>query len=404
MLLKNGLACDYHSSEVIDLRLENGRITERGTLDPKDSEEVLECSGKLVLPALIDLGIYPKNKTLSLQNLKTLNQKCLHGGVGSALLAADTSPCFNQSLQIEWLSLANKEFGLNLYASILGLNEGKITDIASLHALGARALYLKSSELNGHHLMVFANYSKMLKMPIVLLPLDDELGRGVMNEGLLATQLGLPSIPEVAYSKDCALACEVSRALGVEMLLGVYDLASFELIDSARSRGACISAQTSIHHLALNEKLCEGYNTRAKIHPPLKNQKMQEELLNHLKEGRIFTLTSLQNATYNSLKDEVFELASSGVDEISRYFSLLYTFLVKNQVISLQELMRLCAWNPAQFLKLPKGALDVGLDADLIVVDLEHQEICEDGYSPYFGMPLWGRVQHRILSGKIKEL
>lgn len=405
MLLKGGQICDFRIDEMMDLRIQDGVIVERGKdLSIYEGEEVLDCKGYLVTPALIDLGVYPKNKILSLENLEVLDKKCMQGGVGSVLFGADISPCMNTNLHIEYLMLANRSLTLDIYASALGIEDGKVSDISSLNELGAKVIWTKSEDLDGQGLMVLADYSKMLDMPLFLTPLDSALGSGVMDEGLLASELGLPGIPEIAYSKESAIACEIARSLGVRMILQIFDSASFELVRFARQRGARIDVQSSIHHLVLNEELCRGYNTSAKLYPPLKNQEARDTLLKYLEDGDITMLTSLQNACHNSQKDEVFELASSGIDEISNYFSLLYTFLVKPGYISQSKLSLMTSRNQAQALKLNKGALDVGCDADLIIIDREHSFVCQDAYSPYCGMELFSKVVWRMISGILQKV
>lgn len=405
MLLKGGRVCDFCSDDLMDLRILDGIIVERGKeLKQNQDEEVVDCSGCLITPSLIDLGIYSKNRVLSLQNLKNLNKKCQKGGVGSILFGADMIPSVDSGSYIEYLALANKELSLNVYASILGVEEDRVLDIASLHALGGRMIWTKSEDFQGHSLMVLANYAKMLKIPFFLTPLDSQLGCGVMNEGLLASHLGLSGIPEIAYSKESAMACEIARSFGVKMVLQIFDSASFELIKFAKDRGAEIEVQSSIHHLVLNENVYENYDTRAKIYPPLKNEEQRQILVEKLQSGEIAMLTSLQNAYYNSQKDQVFELASSGIDEISNYFSLLYTFLIKTKLISRSHLSLITSRNQAQVLGLKKGALDVGYDADLILVDENHRFVCEDSYSPYFGMELFAKIVGYMHSGILQRL
>ncbi len=405
MLLKGGQVCDFCTDEIMDLRIQDGIIIDRGkNLPIEEGEEVLDCSGYLITPALIDLGIYPKNKIFNLENLKTLDKKCMQGGVGSVLFGGDISLPMSMDTHIEYLMLANKTLELDIYASVLGVKDGRVGDISSLNALGAKVIWIESKNLYGQELMVLADYSKMLNMPLFLTPLDPVLGSGVIDEGVLASELGLPSIPEIAYSKESAIACEVSRSLGIEMILQIFDSASFELVKFAKQRGARIDVQSSIHHLVLNEELCKGYNTAAKLYPPLKNEKARDVLLKCLDDGDISMLTSLQNACHNSQKDEVFELASSGIDEISNYFSLLYTFLIKPGLISQSRLSLLSSRNQAQILKLNKGVLNIGYDADLIIVDRDYSFVCKDIYSPYYGVELFSRVVWRMISGILQKV
>ena len=401
MLLKHGFICDSDIYKLADVRIEGGKIIEIGSLQELEGEEVIDCKNKIIIPALIDLGIYPKNKAISLQSLRNLNQKCFLGGVGSVLLAGDTQPLLNSPSMMEWIELCNLDLGINVYPSAYGMiQKDKVADLSTLHQCGASALSVSSQDLRGHQLLVLANYAKMLDLPFLITPCDDGLSFGVIDEGVLATKLGLPSIPEIAFTKEVATLCEISRSLGVRMILNLVAPDGLKIIDLFKKEGLQVEVQVSIHHLVLDESIYEDYDTKAKIFPPLKSKLNQEKLIEFLKNHQISFLTSLQNASYNSQKDEVFELSSSGIDMISCYFSLLYTFLVKEKIISLKDLVALASSNQARALKLKKGAIQVGYDADLAILDLEQSFVCKDAYSPYFGKELFGKVECLLVGSK----
>lgn len=403
MLLINGTICDYSGIKKADIRIKDDKITHIDTaLSQEENEIVIDCKDKFIFPALIDLGIYPKNKTLSSQTLQTLSKKCFSGGVGSILLYADCNPKTNTESIIELANLINHTLPQNIFSSIYPFDSNnKISNIASLKNLGGSAIHIHSQLLEGQNLLTLTHYANMLDIPFISIPYDTELAQGVIDEGILATRLGLPSIPPIAWEKEIIRMCAISANTKNKMLLTLTN--AFEYVTFFNSKGADITTQTPIHHLILNESSYENYATKAKMFPPLKSKENQESLIKKLQQGEIKCLTSLQNATYNSQKDEVFELASCGVDIINHYFSLLYTFFVKTNIISLPKLLELCAKNQADFLKLKKGQIACDFDADLIIVDLESNFICEDSYSPYFNQTLFSKIQKTILGGKIYE-
>lgn len=404
MLLQNGTISDYSGTKKTNIRIQDHKITQiDSNLQPYENEKIIDCTGKHIFPALIDLDVSPKNKILNSKTLNSLAKKCLQGGVGSILLSAHTNPKSNNENILELIDFIDTTLPITLFSSIYTFNEDqKIANIASLKNSRTKTLHLKSQDLEGQNLLTLLHYAKMLNLSLMITPYDEQLAQGVIDSGQLATKLGLPSIPYIAWNKEIVKICEISREFHCPVLLNITQKEGFDYIDFFNQRGAKITTQTPLHHLILDENEYKNYNTKAKMFPPLKNKKHKEILLEKLQNNQIQCLTSLQNATYNSQKDEVFELASNGVDTINQYFSILFTYLVKTNLITLEKLLEITAKNQADFLGLEnKGVLQKDKDADLIIVDLNHHFICEDSYSPYFQKELYGKIDSIILQGKI---
>lgn len=414
MLLKNALLCDALKECKADLRVDEGRgiISEIGeNLAPKSAESVLECSGKVILPALIDMA-YPKNQVLSRKNLESLTQKALRGGVGSLLLRPESTPRIDHAAIIELVSSLDSSLSVHFLPSLAPTtlespeSKPKIAEVASLIASGARAIYLESSAQNidGYTLYKIAQYAQMLQIPIIASPQEPSLSEGVMNESQVSAQLGLPAIPPLAQTMQVAKLCELARYSGTKWVFDVIsEIESLQTIAHFTQMGAQILAQTSLHHLILSDEHCAAFDTRFKLFPPLKDPATREQLRAHLDSG-ISLLTCLQSDSYKSKKDQVFESASFGINALEHYFSLGFSYLVKSNLITLQRFSELTSYAQARLLSLPKGALEVGLDADLIIVDLQESFCVEDTFSPYNGERLSGVVTQVLLGGKIKSL
>lgn len=414
MLLKNALLCDAFKECKADLRVdeERGIISEIGeNLAPQSAESVLECSGKVILPALIDMA-YPKNQVLSRKNLESLTQKALRGGVGSLLLRPESTPRIDHAAIIELVSSLDSSLSVHFLPSLAPTtlespeSKPKIAEIASLISSGARAIYLESSAQNidGYTLYKIAQYAQMLQVPIIASPQEPSLSEGVMNESQVSAQLGLPAIPPLAQTMQVAMLCELARYSGTKWVFDVIsEVESLQTIAHFTQMGAQILAQTSLHHLILSDEHCAAFDTRFKLFPPLKDPATREQLRAHLDSG-ISLLTCLQSDSYKSKKDQVFESASFGINALEHYFSLGFSHLVKSNLITLQRFSELTSYAQARLLSLPKGALEVGLDADLIIVDLQESFCVEDTFSPYNGERLSGVVTQVLLGGKIKSL
>ncbi|PAF47807.1 hypothetical protein BKH46_02960 [Helicobacter sp. 12S02634-8] len=403
MLLKNGLICDHSQMTKADVRICGGKITEIApSLESIKDEEILECQGRLIAPALIDLYVYPKSKSLSQKTLTSLSQKSIKGGVGSVLILPDTTPACENEAMIELVKSIDAMTEATLIPSIKPTNgQNRINDISILHTQGGKVIYIDST-IDGNNLLRVMQYALMLQIPIICFAQDIELGKGVINEGKLAADLGLPSISSLSQTKEVAKIAEATRHTGAKLLFGaITEPQSLQIIDYFKATPAPILTQTPIHHLILDQSACNHYNTKAKLNPPLKDPLSKQALLNALKDGKIDMLTSLQCADYNSKKDQVFELASFGIDAISYYFALAYTHLIDSGYLSLQRFLSIAAKNQADFLSLNKGEIAIGKDADLIVINTEAHTQITDNFSPYYGQTLLSKVEKTIINGKI---
>lgn len=412
MLLKNGVLCDAFKECKADLRIDEkcGVICEIGDdLAPIGAESVLECRGKVVLPALIDMA-YPKNQVLSSKNLESLTQKALRGGVGSILLRPETTPRVDNAAVIELISSLDSSLSVHFLPSLAPTLESsfeskpKIAEIATLIASGARAIYLESSAQNidGYALYKIAQYAQMLQVPIIASPQEPSLSEGVMNESQVSAQLGLPAIPPLAQTMQVAKLCELARYSGTKWVFDtISEVESMQTIAYFTQMGAQILAQTSLHHLILSDEHCAAFDTRFKLFPPLKDPATREALRAHL-DSSISLLTCLQSDSYKSKKDQVFESASFGINALEHYFALGFSYLVQSGLITLSRFSELTSYAQARLLSLPKGALEVGLDADLIIVDLQESFCINDSFSPYNGESLSGVIKQVFISGKLQ--
>ncbi|MDO7253238.1 amidohydrolase family protein [Helicobacter cappadocius] len=406
MLLKNGFICDFSHNQKADLRIEGGQIVEiDAQISAKIQEEVIDCAEKIIIPALIDLNVYPKTKTLSQKTLTSLSKKAIKGGVATMLVLPDTFPACENEAIIELIKSIQSTIEVNIIPSIKPINaEEKLNNISILHSQGGRAIYIDSS-IDGNNLLRITQYAHMLEIPIICFAQDSQIANGVVNEGELASKLGLPSISPLSQTKEIAKISEVARYTNTQFLFSTLtEPEGLEIVDYFRNnKNANINVQTSIHHLILDESAIQRYNTRAKLNPPLKDDDSKQKLLEALKNNKIDMLTSLQCADFNSKKDQVFELASFGIDAISYYFPLAYTYLIKTGVLDMSSFVKMSSKNQSDFLGLNKGEISLGKDADLAIIDLHGHTQITDSFSPYYNQTLSSKIDSVIIGGKIYE-
>ena len=223
---------------------------------------------------------------------------------------------------------------------------------------------------------------------------------GVMNEGEVSFSLGLGGISKLEEYSEVAKILEFSHFYEVEVLFkNISTKRAIELI--AQSRLAY--AEVSVHHLLLRDEACNGFNTLAKISPPLRDKKEQEELLIALEEGKIDILTSLHSPVSSIYKDISFNEASFGIDAVSYYLPLLYTSFIQTNILKPQKLVELASSNPAIFLGKKVGQIKEGFLADLVIFNPKAQTEIKS-MSPYSTKVLQGAVEGVIKEGVLYPL
>lgn len=374
-----------------NIKIENGVIKD---IDSKlNNDEKLDAGGQILLPQFIDLNVFPKNKTLNKNNLLSLAKRAKNGGIGVIALHSDNNYATDNEIVIEFINNIHSDI---LILPLIASNNanGKICDISILHSLGGVGINLKSIR-DANSIDKIAKYAKMLDIPIFI-NADDELG-GMVNYGEISATLGLPARNPLSEIKEVAKMLEVAIFYNIKAVFSnISEIRSLELINTAKKHNPNIFAEVSIHHLLLNDEACINYNTNAKINPPLKDEKTRECLIEYLKNGKIDLLTSLQCASYNSKKEQVFGDAEFGIDSIAHYFSLLYTKLVQTKIITLEQLVDICAKNPATILNLNCGEVKVNKEAKLMLIDLNDSYKIQDSYLPYNGWEMNAKIKSFI--------
>ena len=398
MVIKNAIICDSHKEIKQDVKIENGKIIEIG--NNLSDNKIIDANGLYLMPSMIDLNVRVFNDTLSEKTLIRLNQNALIGGVSNILLMPDCSPAIDSEMVIEFVKAKSKVLNkVNIYPSIASLKDDKLTNISILLQKDTKAIFLKSDS-SGNTIRRVFEYSKMSNRPVLCFCNDEDISlSGVINDGEVSFNLGLDGIPEIAESSEVAKINEISKYIQNKVIIqNISTNRALEIIKNSDN----IKSEVSIHHLILNESECENFNTYAKIMPPLRDEQNRLKLIQKLKDGKIDLLTSLHSPKSFEDKDVAFSEAKFGINSIKYYFSLSYTYLVKNNIINLQTLSKLTSLNPAKVLNLNKGLIKEGYDADLILVDLNKKVEIDEKKSLYINNKLFGKVIFNIVNGEIK--
>ena len=419
MLLRNGHLVDPSQAidGVTDIRIENGVVSEVGPdLPEQDDEEIFDLSGCYVMPGLIDTHVHLRDPGQEeSEDLESGSKAAIAGGFTTVVAMPNTFPVVDNVPIVRYIKDKSARLG---YADVLptaaitkGQEGQEITEIGFLRDAGVIAFTEDGKSVaNSGILRKAMTYSKPYDVLFMSHCEDKDLkGAGCMNAGALATEMGLGGIAneveDIIIMRDIMLA----KMTGVRLHIQHLSTASgLELVREAKDKGLPVTCEVTPHHLFLTEDAVRGYNTDAKVAPPLRTAADNEALINGLKDGTI-TCIGTDHAPHSSDKKDVeFERAANGISSIEIAFPLIWTHLVETGRFTLSEIVSIMSCNPAELLRIDRGSLSVGKVADVLIFDPETeravnpQEFYSKGKNcPYTGEVLRGWPSMVLRAGRV---
>ena len=418
ILLKGGLVVDPIQKiyDVMDVLIEDGVISSiRKSIKEKHDVEY-NLKGKIVMPGFIDMHVHLREPGYEeKETIKTGSRAAVAGGFTSIACMANTNPVADDVSIIKHIKSVAERTGLvnvlPIGACTLGLKGEHITQMGEMQRFGAVAFSDDGCPISNAQVMrKVLEYAGMFKAVVISHCEDLNLvGKGSMNEGATSTLLGLPGIPKVAETSMIARDIELARSFGRLHIAHISTKESVELIRTAKRQRIPVTCETAPHYLLLTEAAVEGYDTNAKMNPPLRTEEDRLALIEGLKDGTIDILaTDHAPHTYDN-KNVEFNLAANGIGGLETSIPLIYTKLVKTKIISLDKMVELMSSNPSKIFGLKKGSLKEGQPADITIIDpiLEKKVDKKRFYSkgkntPFNGWSLNGWPYMTIVRGAVK--
>ncbi len=422
ILIENGRVIDPSSGfdAVCDVYVEDGSIKAIGenlkSGAGKDAERVINAEGKIVAPGLIDMHCHLREPGQEYkEDIESGTRAAAHGGFTSVACMPNTSPVLDNAPLIEYVKNKAKAVGsVNVYpigAVSKGQKGEEMAEIGDMKEAGAVAVSDDGRPVSNPVLMRHAmEYADMFGMLVISHCEDLSLvAGGSMNEGVVSTRLGLKGIPnaaeEVQIARDVILAKETGKRLHIAH---VSTAGGVEIIRQAKKNGISVTAETCPHYFTLTEEAVEGFNTNAKMNPPLRTQADVDAVIAGLKDGTIDAIATDHAPHHVDEKDVEFAVAANGIVGLETALCLSITYLVKENHLTLPELLKKFTVNPADILSIPKGRIAENADADLVIfsdselyqVDVS-QFASKSKNSPYGGYSVYGKVAYTIVGGKI---
>ena len=407
MLIKNASLPTDKGFKKVDIFIHQGVIEKiDSSIDcPKNEQELIDATGLIVLPGFIDLNVRFSNSILNQSHIDKLALRCLKGGVTTAVVMSDFTPKLESATLLELVKfkIDQASIDIQMSAPLADQKEDQLHNMATFLNNGASAI-LADSNRNANLLRRGMQYALMKNKPIFVQCYEPNLDdSGVMNDGVIASKLGLSGISKVSETTEVAKVSEMALVYQADVVLKTLSTRrSLEIVAWQKQKHPALFAEVSIHHLIKNDESCDGFNTYAKLMPPLREEKERLALIEALKEGKIDLLTSAHAPKSILYKDVAFEDAAFGLGSVEEFLTLAYTFLIKQGIIDFSKLIKLCAYNPALILKEPKkGRLEEGVVADIILFDPTKSKMIDDKHSLYFGDTLYGEVKQVIVDGAL---
>jgi len=420
LLIRNGLVIDPagETREITDILVENGKISSMGTNLIAPGAEVIDAAGKLVVPGLVDMHVHLREPGYEAkETVETGTLAAVKGGFTSVACMPNTDPVADNPSVIEFiLSRARAAGNAKVYpvAAITRNSRGKeLAPMAELKEAGAVAFSDDGRPVTDAAVMRRAmEYASMLGMPVISHCEDVDLaGGGVMHEGSVSTMLGLKGIPasaeEIMVARDVILAGETGCHLHVAH---VSTAGSVQIIRAAKARGIKVTAEAAPHHFTLTHDAVQGYDTYAKVNPPLRTAADVEAIKEGLADGTIDVIATDHAPHTVEEKDVEYDLAPFGLVGLETAVGLVWSRLVRPGILTPEQAIAKMTVNPARILGINAGALQVGSPADITVIDPDKEwkvrpELfaSKGRNTPFTGYKLTGQVEMTVVNGIIHK-
>jgi len=421
LLIRNGRLIDpaHRRDEVTDVFVENGKIARIGKSlksdAPKSDIQIIDGTDKWVVPGFVDLHVHLREPGFEYkETIKTGTESAAAGGFTSVCCMPNTNPVNdNQSVTRMIRERAGQEGMVNVFpigAITRGSNGRDLTEIGELVEAGCVAITDDGKPVMNSEVMRRAmEYALAFDVTVIDHCEDEHLMEGgVMNEGVVSMELGLRGIPAAAEEVMVARNLILAELTGSRLHLAHISTAgSVRLIREAKGRGVRVTAETCPHYFSLTEEAVRGYNTDAKMNPPLRTHQDRDAIRQALKDGTLDAIATDHAPHTEDEKNREFDFAPFGIVGLETALPLTL-MLVEEGVLSIEEAVAKLTVLPARVLRLNKGHLGIGADADLALIDpgatwtVDPRRFrSKSRNTPFAGMQVKGLVAMTIVNGRV---
>jgi len=418
ILIKGGRIIDPGNIDgIMNILIKDGLIAEITANEPVifgENIRIIEAAGLIITPGLIDMHVHLREPGHEYkETIETGCRAAVSGGFTSVCAMPNTNPV-NDSKEVTHFILKQAEAAgyAHLYpvgAISQGLEGKFLSEFFDLKKAGVKAVSDDGFPVRSSLLMRRAlEYAKGFGLLVISHCEEMELAKsGVMNEGEVSTKLGLGGIPNAAESVAVMRDIALSELTGARLHIAhVSTKESVNAIRDAKKRGAHVTAETAPHYFTLTHDAVYGYNTFAKMNPPLRSAEDKKAVCEGLADGTIDVIAT-DHAPHSSIeKDVEFDFAANGIVGLETSLPLSLN-LVKDGFLSMGELVKKMSKNPARILGI-ENTLKPGAVADLTIIDPDYLSVVNSAdfksmgkNTPFDGMEIKGSAVFTIVKGEV---
>lgn len=418
-LVKNIRAIDpaLGFDEVCDILIEGEQIVEVGQDLSADGAEVLDRTGCIVVPGLVDVHVHLRDPGQEYkETIETGTAAAAHGGFTGICSMPNTTPTTDNAATIDYvLDRAQSAGHCRVYPSgacTMGLKGESLAEIGDMAAHGAVAFTDDGRGVQSAGMMRrVMDYAKMFGCVVMSHCQDEELvGPGQVNEGVVSTRLGMAGWPgageELQIQRDIALSELTGCPIHIQHITTARGV---DIVRQGKARNIKVTCEATPHHIVLNEDdLTSTYNTNLKMNPPLRTKADNDAIIEGIKDGTIDCIVTDHAPHAAHEKAREFELAPFGMTGLETSLGVVLTYLVRPGHIDYNRMVELMAIRPREILRIDQVQIKPGNVADLTIFDPEKKwivnadDMCSKSKnSGFMGYELIGRTSDVFVGGTL---
>ena len=419
ILIKGGHLIDPANKKngQFDLLISKGKIEAvepEGKIKDIPGADIIDAKGAIVTPGFCDMHVHFREPGHEYkETIETGSKSAAAGGFTTVAVMPNTSPVNdNRSVTEFILSQAKETSNINILpigAITKGLRGETLSDMGELKEAGCIGYSDDGRPVSNSEIMRRAlEYSKMFDLPCIQHSEVLELTQGgSMNEGIVSTELGLKGMPteaeDIMVHRDICLLPKTGGRLHVAH---ISSGGSVDLVRQAKAKGLAVTCEVAPHHFTLTHDACRGYDTNAKMSPPLRTQSDLDMIKEGMRDGTI-DIIATDHAPHDRVDKQVeFSKACFGIVGLETALPLTLK-MVDEKVISLERAIDMLTFQPNQLFNLDKGSLGIGKAADITLFDEKMEYTIDPSKfrsrsknSPYKDWKVRGKVLRTLVNGK----